>query len=81
MRFLAEVPLSKCCTDKKRHLLSRERARQAATVARGGVEGLARYIKFGISQAYARRAAARNTKRLLTPREESTILLTTEPGS
>src|ERR1700722_2428082 len=49
---------------KKRRLLSRERAQQAATVAHGGEEGLARYIKFGTSQAkiaYDRRAAARDT--------------------
>jgi len=47
---------------KKRRLLSRERARQAATVAHEE-EGLVRYIKFGTSKAkiaYDRRAAARN---------------------
>jgi hypothetical protein len=47
-------------------VLSRERARQAAIVAHGGKEGLARYIESGTSQAkiaYDRQVAARNSTR------------------
>jgi hypothetical protein len=75
-RRLAKVPImvtlpgtytpSKIPYRKKRHLLSREKARQAAIVAHGGEEGLTRYINCGISQAkikYDRRVAARNRTR------------------
>jgi len=48
---------------RKRHFLSRERARQAAVDIHGGEEGLVRYVNHGTSKAkvaYDRRVAARD---------------------
>jgi hypothetical protein len=97
-RGLAKVPImvtlpgtytpSKIPYRKRRHLLSREKARQAAIVAHGGEEGLTRYINSGLSQAkikYDRYMIdgwhGIEPERLLTCRGESISPLTISPGS